>query len=78
MVDIALVGATGAVGQEVLQLLEKGNIPISKLRCFSSQRSQGKTIVFKGQELPLEVLSPNAFIGCDNVIFCAGSKISKE
>ena len=76
--NIALVGATGAVGQEILHLLEIGNIPTPKLRCFASQRSQGTTIVFKGQEIPLEILTRNAFTGCDIALLCAGGKISKE
>src|ERR1700738_3020827 len=76
--NIALVGATGAVGQEMLHLLDTMNIPIANLRCFASQRSQGKTVIFKGEKIPLEILTRSAFTGCAIALLCAGCKISEE
>lgn len=75
---LAIVGATGAVGQEALTLLEKRNVPITSLRCFASARSVGKSVLFKQQLIPLEVLDRDAFRGIDIALFCAGGKISKE
>jgi aspartate-semialdehyde dehydrogenase len=76
--DIALIGATGAVGQEMLHTLERLNIPIGSLRCFASPRSLGKTVFFKQEPIPLETLSSQSFSRCDVALFCAGGKISKE
>ncbi len=75
---LAIVGATGAVGQEALELLEKRHLPLASLRCFASLRSAGKSVVFKQQSIPIEHLTPDAFQGIDIALFCAGGKISKE
>lgn len=74
---IALVGATGAVGQEMLKLLEEHPTNFT-LRCFASERSQGKSVLFKGEEIPLETLKPGVFAHCAIAFLCAGGKISKE
>lgn len=73
---IYLIGATGAVGQEILSLLETRNFPVERIRCFASSKSAGKTVSFRGQSIPLETLVD--FKGADLAFFCAGSAISKE
>lgn len=78
MKDIALVGATGAVGQEILKLLEKRSFPIKSLRCFASPRSQGKRVAFRGEKIEFETLKPGCFKNADLLFFCAGKKISVE
>lgn len=76
--SLAIIGATGAVGQEVIAVLEKRNFPLTSLRCFASPASLGKRIVFRGESIPVEVLSEEGFVGLDIAIFCAGRKISAE
>ncbi len=76
--QIALIGATGAVGKEILRLLEERNFPVAALRCFASPRSLGKKIAFRGEEIPLEVLGPGSFKEINIVFLCAGRKISAE
>ncbi len=76
--NVAIVGATGAVGQELLSLLEKRHFPMRELRCFASSRSSGKTVLFKEELLPLLPLSENNFKGIDLAIFSAGRAVSKE
>lgn len=78
MKKVKLVGATGAVGQEILSLLEQRNFPLTHIRCFASPRSQGKFLFFRQEKIPLEILNENAFETDDLVFFCAGSSISKE
>ncbi|HEX2582851.1 MAG TPA: aspartate-semialdehyde dehydrogenase [Chlamydiales bacterium] len=72
---IAVIGASGAVGSEIIKLLETRNFPVKTLRCFASSRSLGKTVSFRGEKIPLEVLEP---IHVDLAFFAAGSSISKE
>ena len=74
----AIMGATGAVGQELLDLLEERNFPIDSLRLLASKRSAGKKIKFKGQEIVVEELTHNSFKGIDLVLSSAGGSISKE
>jgi len=78
MKNIAIVGASGAVGQEILRLLEKRSFPIGTLRCFASSRSAGKTVRFKSEEIPIQQLSEKALDGLDLAFFCAGASVSKE
>ncbi len=73
---IAIVGATGAVGQEMLQVLAKRNFPIKNLRLFASPQSEGKILLFKENSIPIESLSPGCFRGLDVTFFCAGKGIS--
>lgn len=77
-INFAVVGATGAVGTEVLRILEKRKFPIDQLHCFSSPRSAGKEIFFQGKSILTQPLTENAFKKIDIAIFSAGSKISKE
>ena len=74
---IALVGATGAVGAELLGVLERRNFPVASLRAISSARSAGKTVSFKGRPIPVEALTESSFAGIDIVFFSAGSEISR-
>jgi aspartate-semialdehyde dehydrogenase len=74
---IALVGATGAVGAELLGVLERRNFPVAALRAISSARSAGKTVPFKGRAVPVEALTENSFAGIDIAFFSAGSEISR-
>ncbi len=75
---IAVVGATGAVGQEILRTLERRNFPVSQLKPLASARSLGKTVTFNGTELPVEELRAEAFEGIDYALFSAGATRSRE
>jgi len=72
------VGVTGAVGQEMLRILEERNFPVGELKPLASERSRGKRITFKGVEIPVEVLSRESFRGMDLALFSAGASISRE
>lgn len=76
--NIAIIGATGAVGQEVLSILEERQFPIKSLKLLASKRSAGKTITFKGKDYVVEELTHDSFEGVDIVLSCAGGSISKE
>jgi aspartate-semialdehyde dehydrogenase len=75
---VAIVGATGAVGVELIRCLEERRFPLSKLRLFASARSAGKTMSFRGQPLPVEELKEDSFGGIDIALFSAGGGTSKR
>ena len=75
---VAVVGATGAVGIEMLETLEKRNFPIGKLTPLASARSAGKTLPFRGEEIAVQELTKDSFDGVDIALFSAGGGISKE
>jgi len=75
---IAVVGATGAVGIEMLKTLEKRNFPVGKLTPLASARSAGKTLSFRGEEITVQELTKDSFDGVDIALFSAGGGISKE
>jgi aspartate-semialdehyde dehydrogenase len=75
---VAVVGATGAVGQTTLQILEERKFPVATLRALASERSAGKTVPFKGESIRVEKLASGAFEGIDIAFFSAGSSQSKE
>jgi aspartate-semialdehyde dehydrogenase len=75
---IAVVGATGAVGIEMIKTLEKRNFPVGKLTLLASARSVGKKLKFKGESINVEELKSSAFKGIDVALFSAGGSISKE
>ena len=75
---VAVVGATGAVGIEMLETLEKRNFPIGKLTPLASARSAGKTLPFRGEEIAVQELTKDSFGGVDIALFSAGGGISKE
>jgi len=75
---VAVVGATGAVGVELMQCLEQRRFPLSNLRLFASARSAGKTLPFKGKPVTVEELTEDCFRGVDIALFSAGGAQSKR
>ncbi|MFN7138959.1 MAG: aspartate-semialdehyde dehydrogenase [Limisphaerales bacterium] len=75
---VAVVGATGAVGVEMIKTLEKRNFPVGKLTLLASARSVGKKLTFRGQEIAITELTKDSFAGVDIALFSAGGSISKE
>ncbi len=75
---MAVVGATGAVGIEMIKTLEKRNFPVGKLTLLASARSVGKKLKFRGEEVAVRELTKGSFAGVDMALFSAGSGISKE
>ena len=75
---IAVVGATGAVGEELLSLLESRGFAARSVRLFASERSRGRSLRVLGRDVPLEVLSPGCFDGVDLAFFCATGATSRE
>src|SRR5271169_3110696 len=75
---VAVVGATGAVGIEMIKTLEKRNFPAGKLTLLASARSAGKKLKFRGQEIAVGELTKDSFKGVDIALFSAGGSISKE
>jgi aspartate-semialdehyde dehydrogenase len=77
-VNVAIVGATGAVGQEFLTVLAERNFPIKNLKLLASARSAGKTAEFRGQPFAIEELTKDSFKDVQIAFFSAGGSISKE
>src|SRR5947208_9722272 len=75
---IAVVGATGAVGQELLRVLERRNFPVASLRPISSARSAGKSVRFRDESVPVQKLDGGLFEKIDVAFFSAGGKISRK
>jgi aspartate-semialdehyde dehydrogenase len=75
---VAVVGATGAVGAEMLRVLEERNFPFNDLRVFASDRSKGQKVTCKGKEYTLETLEGSSFDGIDVALFSAGSETTKK
>lgn len=75
--NIALVGATGAVGQECLSILEQRQFPHAQIRLLASARSAGKSIQYRGKPVPVEELGPRSFDGVNIAFFAAGSDTAK-
>ena len=75
---VAIVGATGAVGIELLKLLEKRKFPVGKLTLLASARSAGKTLPFAGESLTVHELTEDSFKGVDLALFSAGGSTSKK
>ena len=76
--NVAVVGVTGAVGQEFLSILEQRKFPFRSLRVLASGRSAGKKVPFKGKEYTVEELTQNSFKGIDIALFSAGASRSRE
>lgn len=74
--NVAVVGATGAVGTKMIQMLEQTILPLKKVVLLASKRSAGKTLQFKGETLTVEELVPESFEGIDLALFSAGGGIS--
>ena len=75
---VAVVGATGAVGIEMIETLEKRGFPVGKLTLLASARSVGKKLKFRGEEITVEELTKDSFPGVEIALFSAGGAISKE
>ena len=76
--NVAIAGATGAVGEVFLSILAERKFPIKNIRLLASERSVGKRLKFAGEEFPVELLSKDAFKGMDIALFSAGASRSKE
>ena len=76
--SIAVMGATGAVGEVMLRVLEERNFPVKDIRLLASERSKGKKLKFKGKEHEVQVLGHDSFRGIDIVLASAGASRSKE
>ena len=68
---VAVLGATGAVGREMLRLLQERNFPVGRLIALGSERSEGKTVTFAGEEIPVQTAQKGCFVGCDIVLGAA-------
>jgi aspartate-semialdehyde dehydrogenase len=75
---VAVVGATGAVGVEMIKTLEKRNFPVGELTLLASARSTGKQLLFRGEKVTVQELKKDSFKGIDLALFSAGGSISKE
>ncbi|MBW2091388.1 MAG: aspartate-semialdehyde dehydrogenase [Deltaproteobacteria bacterium] len=76
--NVAVAGATGAVGREMVKILAERNFPVKTLKPLASSRSIGRTVEYSNQEIPVEVLDKNSFKGIDLALFSAGASVSKE
>lgn len=76
--NIAIVGVTGAVGQEFLRIIEERNLPFNHCRMLASSRSAGKKVTLKGKEYTVEELTHDSFKGVDIALFSAGGARSRE
>ena len=76
--NIAIVGATGMVGQNFLKLLNERNFPVTELRLFTSKKNEGKKISFRSQEFIVQSLQENCFSKLDIAFFSAGEEISRQ
>ncbi len=74
----AIMGATGAVGVEFLKVLEQRNFPLASLKLLASARSAGKTLLFRGERLPVEELTEGSFKGIELVLGSAGGTIARK
>jgi len=76
--NVAVAGATGAVGGAMLDVLARRDFPLGELRLLASERSLGKKLAFKGQEIEVQLLSKDAFAGIDIALFSAGASRSLD
>jgi aspartate-semialdehyde dehydrogenase len=75
---VAIVGASGAVGRELLEVLARRNFPLASVRLLGSARSAGQKIGFQAESLSIELLQSGAFAGIDLALFSAGASVSRE
>jgi aspartate-semialdehyde dehydrogenase len=75
---VAVVGATGAVGTEMIEVLQERKFPVARLVPLASTRSAGSTVTFQGNEVRVEVLTKDSFAGVDIALFSAGTDLSRE
>ena len=76
--NVAVVGATGLVGGEMMKILEERNFPVKELKLLASERSLGKELKFRGKDCPVEVLNEDSFEGVEIGLFSAGGSISEK
>ncbi|MDQ5986927.1 MAG: Aspartate-semialdehyde dehydrogenase [Syntrophus sp. SKADARSKE-3] len=76
--SVAVVGATGAVGNEMIKILEERKFPVGSVKLLASERSLGKYLEFNGKDVPVEVLDENSFAGVQIGLFSAGGSISEK
>ena len=76
--NVAIAGATGAVGTEMIKTLERRSFPVKSLKLLASERSRGKKLQFKGEDIEVEVLAEDSFDGVDIALFSAGGGRSKQ
>ncbi len=76
--NVAVVGATGAVGNEMVKILQERKFPIKNIKLLASERSLGKTLEFKGEEIPVDVLDEKSFKGVEIALFSAGGSVSQK
>ena len=76
--SVAVLGATGVVGREILAILEQRKFPVRSLKPLASARSAGKTVRFHGEDIPVEPAGPNSFKGIDLVLASAGASATRE
>ncbi|MCB2225208.1 MAG: aspartate-semialdehyde dehydrogenase [Desulfarculaceae bacterium] len=75
---VAVCGATGAVGNQMIQCLEERDFPVGELRLLASERSKGKKLNYKGEDIPVQVLDNGSFEGIDIALFSAGGGTSQD
>lgn len=75
---VAIVGATGAVGRELMQILEQRRFPLAELRLYASRRSAGMSLAFAGRAVPVTALRETSFDGIDLAFFSAGSTTARQ
>jgi aspartate-semialdehyde dehydrogenase len=75
---VAILGATGAVGSELLELLESRQFPLTRLKLLASPRSAGQVLTFKGESIEIEAVNPDSFKDVDIVLASAGGSISRQ
>ena len=75
---VAVVGATGAVGTEMLSVLEERKFPVDEVRPLASSKSAGGTVSFRGDDVKVKLLTRESFQGIDIALFSAGASVSKE
>ncbi|OIN98530.1 aspartate-semialdehyde dehydrogenase [Candidatus Desantisbacteria bacterium CG1_02_38_46] len=76
--NVAVVGATGLVGQEMMRTLERRKFPVKNIKLLASERSVGKKLKFKGKDVKVEILNKNSFKGIDYALFSIGAELSKQ
>ena len=74
---VAIVGATGAVGAELIACLERRGFPVGELRLLASPRSAGQTLSFRGAPVTVQALDEDSFDGVDLALFSAGASVSR-
>lgn len=76
--SVAIMGATGAVGEEMRKILEQRDFPVKSLKLLASKRSVGKELKFRGETIAVEELTPESFAGVEIVVASAGGSVSKQ